>query len=118
MVAHDQAERLSRALLQSRHFRSTAPPAGRFRVLNPGARYPDGATQPSVGTQADPKRPAAPDGTIVWTAPTGRTPPTSARDLMMPTRRRNRSTEREYRMRFQRSLNDANVAERDKPPPF
>jgi len=59
-----------------------------------------------------------PDGTIVWTAPTGRTPPTSARDLMMPTRRRNRSTEREYRMRFQRSLNDANVAERDKPPPF
>jgi len=37
---------------------------------------------------------------------------------MMPTRRRTRSTEREYRMRFQRSLNDANVAERDKPPPF
>jgi hypothetical protein len=37
---------------------------------------------------------------------------------MMPPRRRTRSAEREYRMRYERSLNDANVAERNKPPPF
>jgi hypothetical protein len=59
-----------------------------------------------------------PDGAIVWTAPTGRSPPRSDPDLMMSTRRRTGSAEREYRMRSEASLNDANVAERNKPPPF
>lgn len=86
-----------------------------------------------------------PDGTIVWTSPTGHTyitqpssrhlfpawntdtgpaPPASAppagtgRDLMMPTRRRTRTAERDYRIGRERALNDAHVAERNRPPPF
>lgn len=85
-----------------------------------------------------------PDGTIVWTAPTGKTyvtypgsrilfptwdtttsrvrvrPPASTREhgLMMPTRRRTRAADRSYRISCERALNDARVAERNKPPPF
>lgn len=85
-----------------------------------------------------------PDGTIVWTSPTGATyttrpgsrllfptwnsttadlsttagPPESGNDLMMPARRRTRAAERAYRHAVERSLNDARVAERNKPPPF
>lgn len=85
-----------------------------------------------------------PDGTIVWTSPTGRTytthpgsrllfpawDTTSApvavqvssaadrREMMMPTRRRTRAADRAYRIGCQRALNDALVAERNRPPPF
>ena len=86
-----------------------------------------------------------PDGTIVWTSPTGRTyvttpgsrllfplwhnateqltdiparVPHANRDLMMPTRRRSRTADRAYRIRCERARNDAYVAERTKPPPF
>ena len=85
-----------------------------------------------------------PDGTIVWTSPTGHTyttaraavcsmprwnvttaplappvgqpPPTIG--IMMPTRRRTRATQRAYRIAAERKLNDARVAERNRPPPF
>ena len=85
-----------------------------------------------------------PDGTIVWTSPTGATyttrpgsrllfptwnsttaelsttagPPESGNDLIMPARRRTRAAERAYRHAVERSLNNARVAERNKPPPF
>jgi hypothetical protein len=85
-----------------------------------------------------------PDGTIVWTTPTGKTyttrpgsrllfpqwnttmglpptqeiPPVTNRGLMMPTRRRTRAADRAYRIRYERALNDAHVAERNRPPPF
>lgn len=87
----------------------------------------------------------SPDGTIVWTSPTGRayttypgsrtvfpawntdtgpvaataaTPQAGDRGLMMPTRRRSRSADRAYRIRCERAINDAHVAERNRPPPF
>jgi hypothetical protein len=87
-----------------------------------------------------------PDGTVVWTTPTGRTyttrpgsallfptvsttsaridtpapAPTSAGKIKtMPNRRkRNRAKEIGYRIKAERALNDAYVAERNKPPPF
>ncbi len=87
-----------------------------------------------------------PDGTVIWTTPTGRTyttkpgskllfptvsttsapidtpaqPPTSADKInTMPTRRnRNRAKTISYRIKAERALNDAYVAERNKPPPF
>ena len=87
-----------------------------------------------------------PDGTVEWTSPTGKTylthpgsrilfphwnittatlPPPSttpdpshARTLMMPTRRRTRAEDRAYRIKRERALNDAYVAERNRPPPF
>ena len=85
-----------------------------------------------------------PDGTIVWTSPTGVTyttrpgsrlffpswntttaelpamarPPGCDSELMMPVRRRTRAADRAYRHAVERSLNDARVAERDEPPPF
>lgn len=86
-----------------------------------------------------------PDGTIVWTSPTGHTyttqpasrhlfpawntdtgpaPPATTpnpsphRNLMMPTRRRTRTAERHYRTTRERALNDAHVAERNRPPPY
>ncbi len=88
-----------------------------------------------------------PDGTVEWTSPTGKTylthpgsrilfphwnittatlpPPPSttpdpshARTLMMPTRRRTRADDRAYRIKRARALNDAYVAERNRPPPF
>ncbi len=85
------------------------------------------------------------DATIIWTAPTGTRyttrpgavllfphhswttgpPPTTGhpptapgRGLMMPTRRRPRALERAQRIRTERALNDAHVAERNMPPPF
>lgn len=86
------------------------------------------------------------DGTIVWTTPAGRTyttrpgsallfpsvstvsapidtpapVPTSADKIRtMPTRRkRNRARAIGYRIKAERALNDAYVAERNKPPPF
>ncbi len=85
------------------------------------------------------------DGTIIWTAPTGtryltrpgatllfphiqwatappptpaQPPPHARRGLMMPTRRRPRAVERARRIATERTLNDAHVAERNKPPPF
>lgn len=86
-----------------------------------------------------------PDGTVEWTSPTGKTylthpgsrvlfprwsittgplppPPTidatQARTLMMPTRRRTRAQNRIAYVKRERALNDALVAERDRPPPF
>lgn len=87
-----------------------------------------------------------PDGTVEWTSPTGKTylthpgsrilfphwnittatlPPPSttpdpshARALMMPTRRRTRAQDRAHRIKRERALNDAYVAERNRPPPF
>jgi hypothetical protein len=87
-----------------------------------------------------------PDGTVIWTAPTGSTyktrpgsriffpswdsttaglppPParaagTATKGLMMPTRRRTRAADRARRIREHRALNDAYVAERNRPPPF
>ncbi|MGZ4583912.1 MAG: DUF222 domain-containing protein [Mycobacterium sp.] len=87
-----------------------------------------------------------PDGTIVWTSPSGQTYttrpgsrllfpalclptgelPTAAtlpvlsaqRGLMMPTRRRTRAQDRAHRIDAERALNDAHVAERNQPPPF
>ncbi|BBY60425.1 hypothetical protein MSAR_35610 [Mycolicibacterium sarraceniae] len=86
----------------------------------------------------------APDGTITWTSPAGRTyvtqpgsrlvlprwnvttatlpppvgqpPPTIG--IMMPTRRKTRAAQRAYRITAERKLNDARVAERNTPPPF
>lgn len=86
-----------------------------------------------------------PDGTVEWTSPTGNTyvthpgsrvffpqwdvttsplpppkeaDPSHARTLMMPTRRRTRAQDRARYVRRERALNDARVAERNKPPPF
>ncbi len=86
-----------------------------------------------------------PDGTIVWTSPTGKiyttrpgsrllfplwdtaiaaapvhaaAPTGGERALMMPSRRRTRSADRAYRISYERSLNDAYVAERNQPPPY
>jgi hypothetical protein len=87
-----------------------------------------------------------PDGTVIWTAPSGRTyttrpgsriffpawntttaelprtptPTTTTGDrgVMMPRRRRTRAAELAHRIRCERALNDAHVAERNKPPPF
>ncbi len=88
-----------------------------------------------------------PDGTIVWTSPTGHTyttypgskhlfpqlcqptgtlwagePPvveaTGDRGLMMPKRRHTRAHNTAKAIAAERRLNDALVAERDKPPPF
>lgn len=86
-----------------------------------------------------------PDGTVEWTSPTGKTyvthpgsrvifprwnittsplppmptvDPTRARTLMMPTRRRTRAQNRIAYVKRERALNDARVAERNKPPPF
>lgn len=86
-----------------------------------------------------------PDGTVEWTSPTGRTyvthpgsrvlfprwnittsplpnpppiDPKRARTLMMPTRRRTRAQSRTAYIKRERALNDARVAERNKPPPF
>ncbi|MCV7173051.1 DUF222 domain-containing protein [Mycobacterium manitobense] len=88
-----------------------------------------------------------PDGTIVWTAPTGHTyttrpgsalifptlcrptgnlppPPPQAlldnafRGVKMPTRRRTRAQNRAQRIAAERKLNDDHVAERNTPPPF
>ncbi len=92
-----------------------------------------------------------PDGTVIWTAPSGRTyttrpgsriffpawntttaepphtpTPTTTigdraigdRGVMMPQRRRTRAADLAHRIRCERALNDAHVAERNKPPPF
>jgi hypothetical protein len=87
-----------------------------------------------------------PDGTVIWTAPDGRTSttqpgsrilfptlclPTGAlspprpgtlifgnRGAMMPVRRRTRAQDRARRIAVERALNDAHVAERNHPPPF
>jgi hypothetical protein len=87
-----------------------------------------------------------PDGTVVWTAPTGQTYTTrpgsrllfprlclstgelpcvpmgnsfpGPRGLMMPMRRRTRDQDRAKRIGAERALNSAHVAERNQPPPF
>ena len=95
-----------------------------------------------------------PDGTIIWTSPTGHTYTTVPgsrlwfpswdtttaplpdqpiadhpiadqpitdhpdRALAMPRRRRTRADDRARRIQCQRALNDARVAERNRPPPF
>jgi hypothetical protein len=87
-----------------------------------------------------------PDGTIVWTSPSGHTystrpgsrllfptlcvstgelsaapsvdRPPDGRGLMMPKRRRTREQDRDYRVNAERALNAAHVAERNQPPPF
>ncbi len=86
-----------------------------------------------------------PDGTIVWTSPTGKsyvttpgsrllfplwdsttrrlmarpeTAPRTHHGVMMPIRRRTRAADRVYRIACERALNDAHVAERNRPPPF
>jgi Domain of unknown function (DUF222) len=87
-----------------------------------------------------------PDGTVIWTAPSGHTyttrpgsrllfptlctstgelprasrpdHPPDARGIMMPKRRRTREQDRIHRINAERSLNAARVAERNQPPPF
>ena len=87
-----------------------------------------------------------PDGTVIWTSPSGHTyktlpgsriffpawntttaampkqdspaPRANTRGVMMPRRSRTRAAERARRIREERKLNDACVAERNKPPPF
>ncbi len=87
-----------------------------------------------------------PDGTIVWTSPSGHTyttrpgsrllfpalslptgqlpgcttpsPPHAQRGIMMPTRCRTRAEDRARRIDAERALNAAHVAERNQPPPF
>jgi hypothetical protein len=88
-----------------------------------------------------------PDGTVVWTSPTGHTyathpgskqlfptlceptatlwtgePPTpdtsTDRAVMMPKRRRSRAQDQARRITAERRLNDALVAERNRPLPF
>jgi hypothetical protein len=86
-----------------------------------------------------------PDGTVIWTSPGGQSytthpgsrllfptlcrptapvaqvkkPSTEPnRCLAMPTRRQTRAQSRAQRIIAERRLNDAYVAERDKPPPF
>ncbi len=87
-----------------------------------------------------------PDGTIIWTSPTGRTYVTRpgsrllfpalrlpTRELaaaatqprargnvgvMMPKRRRTREQDRAHRIDAERALNADHVAERNEPPPF
>ena len=87
-----------------------------------------------------------PDGSIVWTSPSGHTyttrpgsrllfptlslptgelptapttsPPQAQRGLMMPTRRRTRAQDRARRIDAERALNAAHVVERNQPPPF
>jgi hypothetical protein len=86
-----------------------------------------------------------PDGTIIWTAPSGQTytthpgsrllfpslcTPTAPvarvnvaaaepnRGLMMPPRKATRAQDRAKRIEAERRLNDDYVAERNKPPPF
>jgi len=58
-----------------------------------------------------------------WNTTTGpvaaRIAPVAAeRDAMMPTRRRTRAAVRASRITGERALNDALVAERNRPPPF
>lgn len=86
-----------------------------------------------------------PDGTIVWTSPSGLTYTTvpgsrlvfpawdtttgalprmalpehgRGRDVMMPRRRRTRTDQRARRKKAERALNDCHTAERNRPPPF
>ncbi|GBE65713.1 hypothetical protein MFM001_21750 [Mycobacterium sp. MFM001] len=87
-----------------------------------------------------------PDGTVVWTSPTGHTyttrpgsrllfpslclptgelpsapttdQPPGDRGLMMPLRRRTREQDRAKRIDAERALNAAHIAERNQPPPF
>jgi hypothetical protein len=87
----------------------------------------------------------SPDGMVIWTAPSGQTyttypgsrllfpalcrptAPVSApavvavepnRGLMMPRRKNTRAQDRAKRIEAERKLNDAYVAERNRPPPF
>jgi hypothetical protein len=87
-----------------------------------------------------------PDGTVIWTSPTGHTYTTrpgsrllfpalclstgelpnaprtderpDGRGVMMPKRRRTREQQRVCRINAERALNAAHVAERNQPPPF
>jgi hypothetical protein len=87
-----------------------------------------------------------PDGTVMWTSPTGQTYTTrpgsrlvlptlclptgelpsaptlmrspGERALMMPKRHRTRDQDRSYRINAERALNAAHVAARNQPPPF
>jgi hypothetical protein len=86
-----------------------------------------------------------PDGTVIWKSPTGKTYKTLPgsriffpawntttaellrpspvvqqrnRGVMMPRRRRTRAADRTRRILEERALNDARVAERNRPPPF
>jgi hypothetical protein len=53
-----------------------------------------------------------PDGTVVWTSPTGN------RGVMMPKRRHTRADDKAKAVAAERRLNDALVAEHNKPPAF
>lgn len=86
-----------------------------------------------------------PDGSIVWTAPSGHTYTTKPGSQLffptvnttsapvtpgapdpgggdkiqkMPKRKRSRAKERAYRLKAERALNDDHVTERNRPPPF
>jgi hypothetical protein len=87
-----------------------------------------------------------PDGTVVWTSPSGHTyttrpgsrllfptlclptgelpatptvyQPCGDRGIMMPKRRRTREQDRARRIDAERALNAAHIAERNQPPPF
>ncbi|WP_431238373.1 hypothetical protein ACQ86B_28240 [Mycolicibacterium aichiense] len=58
-----------------------------------------------------------------WNTTTAKLPPPKSEPpptigIMMPTRRRTRAAQRAYRITRERALNDARVAERNRPPPF
>jgi hypothetical protein len=58
-----------------------------------------------------------------WATPTPAPPPVPVepaehRGLVMPKRKRTRSQTRADRIKAERALNDADLAERNKPPPF
>ena len=88
-----------------------------------------------------------PDGTVIWKSPTGKTyktrpgsriffpawntttaelppprltpvVPERDRSVMMPRRQHTRTADRTRRILEERALNDAHVAERNRPPPF
>ena len=60
----------------------------------------------AISTPAPPAAPAAPAA------------PGEHRTLMMPTRQRTRTQTRADRIKTERALNDAHLAERNQPPPF
>ena len=131
--------------------------AAEFCYVDHTVPYPAGPTHPSnlkalcrkhhlLKTFWDWGDQQLPDGTVIWTSPTGRTyttrpgsrlllpalcvptgelpaaptagPPSKDRCLMMPKRQRTREQDRIQRINAERALNDAHVAERNEPPPF
>jgi hypothetical protein len=79
-------------------------PSGHTYTTSPGSRL----LFPSLCT---------PTGTL-WQTPPPTIETTADRGLMMPKRRNTRAHNRAQAIAAERRLNDAHVAERNKPPPF